>query len=94
VTTIGTLLTREQTKDFVKFLSLVVIRTCTQEATSDNTDSPLVYLGFLTTFVLLARDQFKPAEMVRHCCQYLHAVADYIAELDSDQGLFWVGGAV
>ncbi|KAH4343198.1 hypothetical protein HBI56_171580 [Parastagonospora nodorum] len=38
---------KEMTKDFVKFLSLVVI----------------LYLGFLTTFVLLARDQFKPTEM-------------------------------
>ncbi|KAJ4989147.1 ion transporter [Stagonosporopsis vannaccii] len=38
---------KEMTKDFVKFLSLVFI----------------LYLGFLTTFVLLARDQFKPREM-------------------------------
>ncbi|KAF1846615.1 uncharacterized protein K460DRAFT_127029 [Cucurbitaria berberidis CBS 394.84] len=38
---------KEMTKDFVKFLSLVVI----------------LYLGFLTTFVLLARDKFKPKEM-------------------------------
>ncbi|KAF2829287.1 hypothetical protein CC86DRAFT_368328 [Ophiobolus disseminans] len=38
---------KEMTKDFIKFLSLVVI----------------LYLGFLTTFVLLARDQFKPTEM-------------------------------
>jgi len=38
---------KEMTKDFVKFLSLVLI----------------LYLGFLTTFVLLARDSFKPQEM-------------------------------
>ncbi|KAF2188231.1 hypothetical protein K469DRAFT_703705 [Zopfia rhizophila CBS 207.26] len=38
---------KEMTKDFVKFLSLVVI----------------LYLGFLTTFTLLARDQFTPREM-------------------------------
>ncbi|KAH7398431.1 hypothetical protein BKA66DRAFT_545998 [Pyrenochaeta sp. MPI-SDFR-AT-0127] len=38
---------KEMTKDFIKFLSLVVI----------------LYLGFLTTFVLLARDKFKPKEM-------------------------------
>ncbi|KAH6614219.1 hypothetical protein C7974DRAFT_72915 [Boeremia exigua] len=38
---------KEMTKDFVKFLSLVLI----------------LYLGFLTTFVLLARDHFKPQEM-------------------------------
>ncbi|KAF2203191.1 hypothetical protein GQ43DRAFT_470203 [Delitschia confertaspora ATCC 74209] len=38
---------REMTKDFIKFLSLVVI----------------LYLGFLTTFTLLARDQFTPREM-------------------------------
>ncbi|KAF2121480.1 hypothetical protein BDV96DRAFT_564336 [Lophiotrema nucula] len=38
---------KEMTKDFVKFLSLVII----------------LYLGFLTTFVLLARDQFTPREM-------------------------------
>ncbi|KAL1798676.1 hypothetical protein ACET3X_002713 [Alternaria dauci] len=39
---------KEMTKDFVKFLSLVVI----------------LYLGFLTTFVLLARDsRFNPQQM-------------------------------
>ncbi|KAG9378078.1 hypothetical protein A1F94_011194 [Pyrenophora tritici-repentis] len=39
---------KEMTKDFVKFLSLVVI----------------LYLGFLTTFVLLARDsRFNPKQM-------------------------------
>ncbi|KAF1993168.1 hypothetical protein P154DRAFT_478076, partial [Amniculicola lignicola CBS 123094] len=38
---------KEMTKDFVKFLSLVII----------------LYLGFLTTFTLLARDQFTPREM-------------------------------
>ncbi|KAF3035197.1 hypothetical protein E8E12_001158 [Didymella heteroderae] len=38
---------KEMTKDFVKFLSLVLI----------------LYLGFLTTFVLLARETFKPQEM-------------------------------
>ncbi|KAF2816252.1 uncharacterized protein BDZ99DRAFT_484915 [Mytilinidion resinicola] len=38
---------KEMTKDFCKFLSLVVI----------------LYLGFLTTFTLLARDQIKPNEM-------------------------------
>ncbi|KAF2473800.1 uncharacterized protein BDR25DRAFT_125097 [Lindgomyces ingoldianus] len=38
---------KEMTKDFIKFLSLVVI----------------LYLGFLTTFTLLARDQFTPREM-------------------------------
>ncbi|KAF2658753.1 hypothetical protein K491DRAFT_244882 [Lophiostoma macrostomum CBS 122681] len=38
---------KEMTKDFVKFLSLVVI----------------LYLGFLTTFILLARGIFKPREM-------------------------------
>ncbi|KAF1964575.1 hypothetical protein BU23DRAFT_594080 [Bimuria novae-zelandiae CBS 107.79] len=38
---------KEMTKDFVKFLSLVVI----------------LYLGFLTTFVLLARGTYKPSEM-------------------------------
>ncbi|KAJ8116940.1 hypothetical protein OPT61_g1742 [Boeremia exigua] len=38
---------KEMTKDFVKFLSLVLI----------------LYLGFLTTFVLLGRDHFKPQEM-------------------------------
>ncbi|KAF2263356.1 hypothetical protein CC78DRAFT_465990 [Lojkania enalia] len=38
---------KEMTKDFVKFLSLVVI----------------LYFGFLTTFTLLARDQFSPREM-------------------------------
>ncbi|KAF3003640.1 hypothetical protein E8E13_007883 [Curvularia kusanoi] len=38
---------KEMTKDFVKFLSLVLI----------------LYLGFLTTFVMLARDKFKPQEM-------------------------------
>ncbi|OAL04004.1 hypothetical protein IQ06DRAFT_291629 [Phaeosphaeriaceae sp. SRC1lsM3a] len=38
---------KEMTKDFVKFLSLVVI----------------LYLGFLTTFVLLARDTIKPTDM-------------------------------
>ncbi|KAF2645387.1 hypothetical protein P280DRAFT_503548 [Massarina eburnea CBS 473.64] len=38
---------KEMTKDFVKFLSLVVI----------------LYLGFLTTFVLLARGTYTPREM-------------------------------
>ncbi|KAJ9644571.1 hypothetical protein H2199_003534 [Coniosporium tulheliwenetii] len=38
---------KEMTKDFVKFLSLVVI----------------LYLGFLTTFTLLARGHFTPGEM-------------------------------
>ncbi|KAF2873454.1 hypothetical protein BDV95DRAFT_627374 [Massariosphaeria phaeospora] len=38
---------KAMTKDFVKFLSLVVI----------------LYLGFLTTFVLLARGQYTPSEM-------------------------------
>ncbi|ORY09678.1 hypothetical protein BCR34DRAFT_486901 [Clohesyomyces aquaticus] len=38
---------KEMTKDFVKFLSLVVI----------------LYLGFLTTFTLLGRDHFTPREM-------------------------------
>lgn len=38
---------KEMTKDFCKFLSLVII----------------LYLGFLTTFTLLARDQFTPSEM-------------------------------
>lgn len=38
-----------QTKDFVKFLSLVFI----------------LYMGFLTTFILLARGVFTPREMVR-----------------------------
>ncbi|KAF2129597.1 hypothetical protein P153DRAFT_366988 [Dothidotthia symphoricarpi CBS 119687] len=38
---------KEMTKDFIKFLSLVII----------------LYLGFLTTFVLLAREEFKPREM-------------------------------
>ncbi|KAL5411004.1 hypothetical protein PMIN03_005108 [Paraphaeosphaeria minitans] len=38
---------KEMTKDFVKFLSLVVI----------------LYLGFLTTFVLLARGTYTPSEM-------------------------------
>ncbi|KAH7394979.1 hypothetical protein DE146DRAFT_721044 [Phaeosphaeria sp. MPI-PUGE-AT-0046c] len=38
---------KEMTKDFVKFLSLVII----------------LYLGFLTTFVLLARDKIKPTDM-------------------------------
>jgi hypothetical protein len=36
----------------------------------------IVYLGFLTTFVLLARDQFKPAEMVRICGHNANAVTD------------------
>lgn len=38
---------KEMTKDFCKFLSLVII----------------LYIGFLTTFTLLARDQFTPSEM-------------------------------
>ncbi|KAF2458897.1 hypothetical protein BDY21DRAFT_339188 [Lineolata rhizophorae] len=38
---------KEMTKDFLKFLSLVII----------------LYLGFLTTFTLLARDQFTLREM-------------------------------
>ncbi|KAF2744225.1 hypothetical protein M011DRAFT_193400 [Sporormia fimetaria CBS 119925] len=38
---------KEMTKDFVKFLSLVLI----------------LYLGFLTTFILLARGVFTPREM-------------------------------
>ncbi|KAH7116085.1 hypothetical protein B0J11DRAFT_117124 [Dendryphion nanum] len=38
---------KEMTKDFVKFLSLVVI----------------LYLGFLTTFILLARGLYSPREM-------------------------------
>ncbi|KAF2451365.1 hypothetical protein P171DRAFT_515399 [Karstenula rhodostoma CBS 690.94] len=38
---------KEMTKDFVKFLSLVII----------------LYLGFLTTFVLLARGTYTPSEM-------------------------------
>ncbi|KAF1955707.1 hypothetical protein CC80DRAFT_548783 [Byssothecium circinans] len=38
---------KEMTKDFVKFLSLVVI----------------LYLGFLTTFVLLAKGTYTPREM-------------------------------
>lgn len=38
---------KQMTKDFVKFMSVVVI----------------LYLGFLTTFIMLARDRFKPSEM-------------------------------
>lgn len=57
------------TKDFVKFLSLVIILylgkcICTRSILI--TSSTLV-LGFLTTFVLLARDsRFNAREMVSH----------------------------
>ncbi|KAF2240081.1 hypothetical protein EV356DRAFT_527920 [Viridothelium virens] len=46
---VGTLIPclKEMTKDFIKFLGLVVI----------------LYFGFLTTFTLLARDYFTPLEM-------------------------------
>lgn len=59
----------QQTKDFVKFLSLVLILylgmmmslSLRHQEYADSYD-----LGFLTTFVLLARDHFKPQEMVIH----------------------------
>lgn len=38
---------KQMTKDFVKFMGVVGI----------------LYIGFLTTFIMLARDQFKPSEM-------------------------------
>lgn len=41
------LLTSQQTKDFIKFIGLVAI----------------LYFGFLTTFCLLARDQFSASKM-------------------------------
>lgn len=51
--------------------------------------------GFLTTFVLLARDQFKPTEMVRHHGAQRHTSANgHITELDPDQSLLWVCEAV
>jgi hypothetical protein len=41
--------------------------------------------GFLTTFVLLARDHFKPQEMVSHAERNLEITADaYVTELDFD----------
>ncbi|RYN50693.1 hypothetical protein AA0114_g5801 [Alternaria tenuissima] len=62
---------KEMTKDFVKFLSLVVI----------------LYLGFLTTFVLLARDsRFNPKQMASCSIEVTNVqfINSYIVELDPD----------
>ncbi|RYN59387.1 hypothetical protein AA0119_g2531 [Alternaria tenuissima] len=62
---------KEMTKDFVKFLSLVVI----------------LYLGFLTTFVLLARDsRFNPKQMASCSIEVTNVqfIDSYIVELDPD----------
>jgi hypothetical protein len=47
--------------------------------------------GFLTTFVLLARDQFKPSEMVDYPCSKAAVETDLSTiELDLDQGFLWL----
>lgn len=54
-----------QTKDFVKFLSLVIILYLGKlHCWLQNWTVLMNVPGFLTTFVLLARDKFRPSEMV------------------------------
>lgn len=65
----GTGLTMQQTKDFIKFLSLVFI----------------LYFGFLTTFTRLARDHFTPREMVCTLGHKASFIIDiHNVELDTD----------
>jgi hypothetical protein len=47
-------------------------------------------VGFLTTFVLLARDDFKPQEMVSPILYLLCGAKTISTELDIDQSFLWV----
>lgn len=82
---------KEMTKDFVKFLSLVVILYLGKVTYPMRSTTPTDSTGFLTTFVLLARGVFSPKQMVSSTATKSALYADLsVLELDFDQGLFWV----